>query len=116
MDISFILSTDEVFTLISMIDDKTEAGELFSSEALPGAGYCDLSGLVDKKLARVAGDELELAPVLRMLADAIARASSIERSGEAWSIRSPWVSLRCEEYPYREGHLKITPVKEEPTP
>ena len=113
MDISFILSSDEILTLISLMPGQTEAGAIFVESALRGASPCDLSGMVDKKLARMAGEELVLTPAARMVVDAIARADGAEYSDGAWSIRSPWISLRCENYPFLEGHWKLTPLKEE---
>ena len=115
MDVSFLLSADELFTLMSLSTSRTGSGQLFADEALAGAGLDDLSGLVDKKLARRFGEELELMPVVRMISDALSRAEGIERSGETWNVRSPWVSLRCERYLYNEGLWKITPVMEDVT-
>ena len=113
MDISFILTSDEIFTLMSLLPDRTEGGERFAAEALPDAKQCDLSSLADKKLAKLTNGELELAPVIRMMADAIARADSVEAKGDIWNIDSPWVSLRCEKYLYQDGCWKITPLGEE---
>jgi len=109
MEISFILSTDEIYTLMSLFPDHTDDGRRFAAEALSGATPCDLSSLVDKKLAKPVSDKLEVAPVIRMLIDAIARADIAEIHDDVWSITSPWVSLRCEKYPYQEGFWKITP-------
>jgi len=113
MDISFILSLDELFTLISLSGAKSDAGKHFVEEALPGAAFCDTNGLVEKKFAKMTDGELDLVPVLRMVADAIAKANSIVQRGEGWDIRSPWVSLHCERSIYCEGHMKITPMKGE---
>ena len=113
MEISFILSADEIFTLISQVPEQTEAGARFAKDALTDASLCDLSGIVEKKLARMAGEELTLTSAASMVVDAIARADSAEYDNEAWNIKSPWISLRCESYPYRGGHWKITPLKEE---
>jgi len=113
MDISFILSADEILTLISLMPGQTGPGKKFCDEALPNAVICDLTGLIDKKLARMVGDELELAPVIHMVADAVARATSAELLGETWEVHSPWISLQCETYPFREGDWRITPLKYE---
>jgi len=111
MDISFILSFDELFTLISLIPGRTEAGARFVETALSGALLCDLNGLVEKKLATRAGSELEIALVVRMLSDAISRADSAEVRDGVWEIHSPWVSLRCEAYPYQDKQYLITPLE-----
>jgi len=111
MDVSFILSSDEIFTLMSLMPGKTDAGRQFAEGALVGAVFCDLSGLVEKRLARMVGDELEIVPVLRMLVDSLARADSAELRGEAWVMCSPWVTVQCSPYPYRDGDWKITPVQ-----
>ena len=112
MDISFILSTDEIFTLMSLFPDQTEHGKRFTAEALQGAKICDLSSLAEKKLARLINGNLELAPAVRMVGNAIAQADSASINDDAWDISSPWISLKCEKYPYKEGFWKITPVEE----
>jgi len=112
MDVSFLFTDDELYTLISLAPGSSEAGRRFMAEALPGAAACDLSGLVGKNLARRVGNELALTPVVRMMSDAIARADSADLRGEKWEIRSPWVSLLCENYAYKKGTWKITPIKE----
>jgi len=112
MDVSFILSSDELYTLIYLAPEVSAAGRRFSDEALEGAEICDLSGLVEKNLAHRVGDELDLEPVLRMVAGAVSNADSAEFHGNVWSIRSPWVSLLCERYAYHENSWKITPLKE----
>ncbi|MCL2151800.1 MAG: hypothetical protein FWH57_02395 [Oscillospiraceae bacterium] len=113
MEISFILSADEIFTLMSLFPDHSEGGRRFAAEALQGASPCDLSELPVKKLAKLVGGELEIEPAVRMAIDAIARADSASMSEDVWDIRSPWVFLRCEKYLYKEGYWKITPVEEE---
>jgi len=112
MDVSFILSSDELYTLISLMPVRTEAGARFVKEALSGARLCDLSGLLEKKLARQVGGELELAAVVRMLSDAISRADSALNHDGVWEIITPWVSIRCEDYPYQDSHFKITPLED----
>ena len=112
LEVSFILSDDEVFSLMSLFPDRSVAGQGFMDEALGGAVVCDLSGLVGKGLARVAGGQLELVPVVRMVADALARGDSVSRRGEVWDVRSKWVSLVCERYLFRDGHWKISPYDE----
>lgn len=110
MDISFILSAEELFTLMSLESGTSDAGLHFIDEALGGTEICDLSGLVDKGLARTADDELVLEPVLRMIISALSKASGAERNSGGWRIRSPWVELHCEMYQYNNNHWKITPV------
>ena len=116
MDVSFILSENELFTLMSLAPDPSEAGRAFAEAALAGAQRCDLGGLADRKLAKhVGGGGLELAPAIRMIADALAHADSVEESGGgggSWVVRSRWVTLRCERYPYQDGHLRVIPLKE----
>ena len=111
MDVSFILSADELFTLISMMNGQTEAGKEFIEKALADAEICDLTGLKEKKLAHIEGDELELAPVMQMMIDTISNASNAENHGDYWEIESAWVTLRCEGYPFKEGYWKISPIK-----
>jgi hypothetical protein len=60
MDVSFILSTDELFTLISKVNNQTQAGCVFLKTALAGAQESDLSMLAEKNLARIDGEELIL--------------------------------------------------------
>jgi hypothetical protein len=112
MDVAFLFSNDELFTMISLMPSHTEAGQRFFESALGSAEMCDLSGLVDKKLARFVGNEIALEPAVRMVADAIARADSAEYNENVWVIHSPWVSLQCENYTYREGYWKVTPFEE----
>ena len=84
MDISILLSKNELFTLISLEQNHSEAGRRFAEAALAGAERCDLSGLAERKLAkRVGADGLELAPVVRMIADALAHADEAEERGGA---------------------------------
>jgi len=111
MDVSFILSTDELFTLISQMSNQTQAGKAFVDKALAGAQISDLSMLPEKNLARVDGEELTLAPVVQMLIDAISNASRAEYNGKHWEIDSGWVILQCERYPFIEEHWKLTPKK-----
>jgi len=110
MDVSFILSADELYTLISLIPDMTISGKHFCDEALAGAEICDLSGLIHKNMAKQVEDELELEPVLRMISSAVSKATSAEHHDGIWSIRSEWIDLRCEKYPYHDNHWKVTPV------
>jgi hypothetical protein len=112
MDVSFILSADEIYTLMSYANNPSEAGRKFADAVLSEAKLCDLNGLVEKQLAKHIAGELDLAPVIRMVADALACADRSELHGDVWNIQSSWVSLRCEKYPYKEKHYKITPLKE----
>ena len=112
MDISFIMSSDEIFTLMSLFPDQTEHGKRFAAEALTGAKPCDLSSLAEKNLAKLINGNLELAPAVRMVGNALAQADSASIHDDAWDISSPWVALRCEMYPYQERHWRITPVEE----
>lgn len=112
MDVSFLLSYDELFTLMTLSPEVSAAGRRFTESALPGAEMCDLTGLVEKKLARWVGSELEIASVVRMASDAIAQADSLVEQESSWVVYSPWVTLICSQYLYRENHIKITPVEE----
>ena len=112
MEVSFILTTDELFTLITEMKGKTEAGKEFEKKALSGAVLCDLAGLAEKKLACIKEDEIELVPVMRMIIDAISNAEKIECHGSYWEVCSAWVTLRCEKYLHNENHWKISPIKE----
>jgi len=110
MEVSFILSSDELYTLILLSGEMTEAGQQFCDKTLHDAQANDLSGLIEKNLAKKVEDELELEPVLRMISSAISQADNTELNNGVWSIRSPWVDLRCEKYQFNENHWKITPV------
>jgi len=112
VDVSFILSSDELYTLISLAPQLSNAGQQFYTDALSGAIICDLSGLVEKKLAHRIEDEIDVEPVLKMISDAISKADSIETENGVWKIKSPWVALVCERYIYHENHWRITPVKD----
>jgi hypothetical protein len=111
MEVSFILSANEIFTLISQTPEHTESGERFIREALAGAQSCDLTSLVKKKLAHITDNELELEPVLYMLITALSHADNAENCVSHWEIQSPWVSLRCESYPFKAGYWRLSPVK-----
>jgi hypothetical protein len=112
MDVSFILSSDELYTLISLIPDATSDGQGFVKEALVGAVICDLSGLVNKKLANHIEEEIDIEPVVRMVISAIAKANSVKHNEGVWTIKSSWIALICEKYFYNDNHWKITPLKE----
>ena len=113
MDVSFIMSADEIYTLMSIFPDHTEAGKLFAQEALPGAEFCDIAGLVQKKLAKKhANGQTELSPVISMCMQALAQADSAERQGDCWLIHSPWITLCCEAYTFNDKHYRITPMKD----
>lgn len=113
MEVSYIISEDELFTLISMTSNHTDAGRLFCAEVLSEAKVCDLDGLVDKNIAvKRANNQVELTPVFNMFIDSLAQADSIQNVGNSWIIQSPWITLRCEAYPFIEKHIKITPMKE----
>ena len=112
MNVSFILSDDELFSLLSLFEEPSECGKLFMTQALISAESCDLSILTDKKLAKLINDQLEIEPVVRMVIDAIACADNAENHNDIWHIRSPWISLICEKDPYHEGQWKITPCEE----
>jgi len=111
MEVSFILSKDELYTLISIMGERTVAGKRFVEQALTDAVLCDLSGLADKALGRTTKDGIELETVTRMIVDAIAKADRAELFGEIWKIDAPWLSLECECCQYREGHWKVTPIR-----
>ena len=111
MDVSFILSTDELFTLISQMNNQTQAGKAFAEKALAGAQESDLTILAEKNLARIDGEELILAPVVQMMVDTISNANRTEYNGKHWEINSDWVTLQCEIYPFIERHWKLTPIK-----
>lgn len=112
MDVSFILSANEVFTLMQLIPSHTEAGQLFAKEALAGAEVCDLAGLIERDLARCVRGEINLEPIIRMVADTIALAESAQVHEGVWKISAPWLSLICKPDRYRKGHFMITPVQE----
>ena len=112
MEISFILTCDELFTLTSVTSGFSEAGKLFLQEALPDAELCDLSGLVLKKMARYVGEDMELSPVIRMISDAIAKADSATQDAGGWLIQSQWITLRLEKYAFQENCFKIVPLKD----
>lgn len=112
MDVSFILSANEIFTLMQLIPSHTEAGQLFIKEALVGAEACDLAGLIERDLARCVRDEISLEPIIRMVADTIALAESAQVHEGVWKISAPWLSLICKPDRYRKGHFIITPVQE----
>ena len=111
MEVSFILKTDELYTLMSLIPERTEAGKKLYNEALSGASACDLSGLVEKNLAQFIENELVIDPVLRMISSALSIADSVVLYDEVWYIESKWIDLKLEQYKYNEDHWRITPLK-----
>ena len=112
MEISFILTYDELFTLATAATELSQAGEHFLRDALPDAQKCSLDGLVDKKMAHYVGDKIELSPVIRMIADAIAKADTVVLSNGNWIIQSSWIKLKCEKYPFQDNCFKVVPLKE----
>ena len=110
MEVSFLMSCDEVFTIISLMPNRTPPGERFIRVALAGAKECGLQNFVGKNMARLTDDGYVLDPVIKMIADAMARPDSATFEDEVWLIKSPWISLTCEKCSTRVGHLKITPV------
>ena len=113
MDVSYIFSADELFTLISLIPDRSDAGQRFCEDALADAALCSLDGLGAKKMAKQhPGNQLELAPVIRMITETLAKAESLERIKNGWLLRSPWITVSCEAYPHLERHYLITPLEE----
>jgi len=111
MDVSFILSSDEIYTLVSQMRTQSETGKDFIEKALANAVENDLSGLIKKNLARIEGDELILAPVIHMMIDSISNAKHAELNDGCWEIESDWITFKCEDYPYMEAHWKLTPIK-----
>ena len=112
MDVSYILSGDELFTLMSLVSNHTDAGKLFLAEVLSDAECCDLEGLAQKKMAKYCPDgQMELAPVIRMLSESLACADKAEQQENGWLVSSPWVNVSCEVYPHKEKHFKLTPIK-----
>jgi len=112
MEVSYILSSDELYTIIIHDQDFSDAGRKFCNEALNNATICDLTGLIEKKLAQQREDELELEPVLKMISIAISKANSAEQQNNIWIVTSPWITLLLKQYKHQENHWKITPVKE----
>jgi hypothetical protein len=111
MEVSFILKADELFTLMSLVPERTKAGQKLYDEAVSGFSICDLSGLVEKNLARFVEDELVLDPVLSMISSALSTADSARLYDEVWDIKSKWINLQLEKYKYNEEHWKITPLR-----
>lgn len=112
MDVSYIMSVDEIFTLMMLIPEHTAPGEQFISEALTGADNCALDELEGKKMAKRTDDgRIELAPVISMFIETLAKASAVERAESGWIVRSQWITLHCEPYPYKDKHYILTPMK-----
>jgi len=111
MEVSFILKTDELFTLLSLAPERSNAGQKLYDEAVSGANVCDLSGLIEKKLALLIEDELVIDPVLHMISSALSVADSAELHDDVWDIKSKWIDLHLEKYKYNEDHWRITPLR-----
>jgi len=111
MEVSFILSKDELLTLIVSMPELSEAGEKFVEKALFDAEINDLSGLFEKNMAKQSGDEIELEPIVQMIVDSIATADSCELNDDTWIINSPWLLLECTKNPYLDNSWKITPIE-----
>ena len=117
LEVSFMLSRDELYTLVLLSGEPTEAGKYFISEALAGASPDDLSGLIEKKMAHGHGEKIVVEPVIRMLGASICKAEKIDfinlgnESGGTYVVCSPWIKIRCEPYPRIENCLKLTPEK-----
>jgi len=112
MEVSFIISSDELYTLLSLTSELSVSGQNFYNEALTNASICNLSGLIEKELAHYVNNELEIEPVIKMIVSAISQADNIDKHSEVWCIHSRWITLFCERYEYHENHWRITPIKE----
>ena len=113
MDVSYILSADELFTLMSLFPDHSEAGKAFVADALRDAKICGLDEPVKKEMAKIyPSGEIELSPIIRMLTDALAHASDVRQTENGWICHSPWITVKCDVYAYKEGHYKLTPIKD----
>ncbi|MCL2820285.1 MAG: hypothetical protein FWD38_05580 [Oscillospiraceae bacterium] len=111
MDISFIFTADEIFTLASMINNHSPAGKEFIGNALTDAQICDLSSLAEKEHAQINGDKLELEPVIRMVFDTVTKAVRVVNVDDYWMIYSNRLTLKCEKYRFKENSWKISPIK-----
>ena len=109
-----MFSADELFTLVSMIEDHSEPGKQIIDEALHDAEPCELSGLIEKKMAKKSeSDIIEVAPIIKMIIEAIAHAESVKRNDIDWEIKSQWVDLKLEAYPFRDEYFRITPINQD---
>ena len=131
MDISYIFSKDELYTLVYALqnvktaqsetaEDKS-AGEMNAGEKpimpdfLQNAQLCDLARLAEKDMVKLYEDgQAEISPIIRMLIDAIAFPDNAENSKQGWVFKSNWITVKCETYPYKDNHYKLTPLN--PTP
>ena len=111
-EVSFIFSRDELYTLILLYGEPSEAGQTFIAEALAKAVPNDLLGLIDKKMAYEQNGKISIEPVIRMLGASICKADKIDAiSSGIYIIYSPWIKVRCEPYSKIENCIKLTPIK-----
>ena len=110
MDISYIFSADELFTLVSAMFNNPE-GENSVPEFLKDAKACDLDRLVKKGMAKTfSNGEIELTPIVNMLIDALAFPDNIQEINTGFIFESNWIKVKCETYPFNENHYKLTPI------
>jgi hypothetical protein len=113
MTVSFILSIDEIYTLMSLVPEHTDAGSRLLAEVFAGGKTDGLTELIDKKLAHNINGTLELTPALRMIAFTLARPEELIAKQGFYLVRSAWIKLKLEKYTYKDGHYRITPLKEQ---
>ena len=119
-EVSFILSRDELYTLVLLSGEPSEAGRDFVAGVLAGAVQNDLLGLVEKKMAHEQNGKILLEPVVRMLGAAVCKADKVDvaeskgkksKNDGIYTIYSPWLKLRCERYARIADCIKLTPLK-----
>lgn len=94
LNVSFLFSRDELYTLVKKYD-LSDAGKAFMDKVLLDAREDDLSGFVQKQLAKAQDGKILLEPVICMIAESIASAIEFWEKDGCYEIKSEWVALKC---------------------
>lgn len=113
IEISFIMSRDELYTLILLNGEPSEWGKNFVETELGGAQKNNLLNLADKRMASFRDGKLFIEPVIRMMGAAICKTYKTEKMDGVYIIYSQWINIRYEIYSQIEGYVRLTPIKPE---
>ncbi len=109
LEIAFIISKNELFTLLQNTSQLSDSGIAFVKQVLNRSQIDDLNGLVEKKLAYIREGEVWIQPVIRMLVAGIARANGFESIDNGWRFDSLGMYIECLNYEHHPDHIKLIP-------
>jgi hypothetical protein len=113
LDVSYILSFDELLTLLTLAKTQTNECRHFADSVLTDAKLIPLNGLITKGLATRIDGKIRIDTVLRMLIDTIATAETIEERKECWHLKGEHINVNIALYPHIARHIKIIPIQKE---